>query len=467
MMKEQLLRIVSTCLVLLVLSLTFASAVHATEIEGDREDVPDMALPDNFNEDARNEGSELPVNVLWVKINDDEVPNGATIREKVERGEELDIKVKIMAVQDTSDLGIQAWISGDDDFILSDYAENIRDLDAGTLDTIKLKLKLPEIMETDKSGHYKLRILLADRDGALKAYNYNFVVENPSNAIVVRDVFFSPNSQVQAGRALLTVVRLENLGEEDEDNVRVTVEIPDLNVAATDYIDEVEVDDEVSSEELYMRIPADAKPGVYDVVVTVDFDERAKDAKQVHQIQVLAGTMPSDDEESGAGKEGGKTIVTIGPETQDAAQGADKGAVYPVTLTNEGKTSKTYTIAVGGVEAFGSVQVSPSNVVVVNPSETKTVYIYLTMRSDATLGTHTFSVEIKSGDKSLQSVPLSVNVVGASDADWSSVKRGLEVGLVVLIVLLVILGVVIAVMKAKKKDDEGSEQPAAEQTTYY
>ena len=56
-------------------------------------------------------------------------------------------------------------------------------------------------------------------------------------------------------------------------------------------------------------------------------------------------------------------------------------------------------------------------------------------------------------------------VSAVDDGNWDSVKRGLEIGLIVLVVLLVILGLIIAVNKIRGNDDD-SEDEGSEQTYY-
>ena len=118
-----------------------------------------------------------------------------------------------------------------------------------------------------------MRIEISNRNDDEVVYNAVLKVEQARNAIVIRDVIFSPENSVKAGRALLTSVRIKNMGEDDDEDVKVMVSIPELGISASDYIDEVESEESVTSEELYMRIPECADAGDYTATVTVEFDE--------------------------------------------------------------------------------------------------------------------------------------------------------------------------------------------------
>ena len=150
---------------------------------------------------------------------------------------------------------------------------------------------------------------------------------------------------------------------------------------------------------------------------------------------------------------------------QDVKKGA-AGVVYLLTITNNGKTSKAYTISVEGAD-WGSFRITPSNVLVAGPGESQTAYIYVSANENAPVGENTFTVNIKSGDKVLQKAPLKANVLAGSKSSQSStsgIKKGLEIGLVILVVLLVILGLIIGFNKLKGEEEETSED---ETKTYY
>lgn len=444
-----------TISVFVMLAILLVTSVAALEAEGPRANFTETA---GDEADLLNEGEVMSLDVVYIKINGDEVVNGRNVREVFDRGDELNIRVKLEATADVEDISVLVRIFGDEHYDVLEISENF-DMEPGDRQTVEFTLRVPDTADQDK---YKLRIIVASRDGAVKVYNYNLRIDAQRHFVSIDDVYFSPNSRVEAGRALLTVVRLENLGEGDESGVKVTVSIPALGVSAVDYVDEIDEDDAVSTEELYIRIPANAASGVYDVLVEVEYDEGFSKESAVYSIQILGASAPETTEEESSAP--GRTVVTVGPESQDVVAGAG-GAIYPVTLSNEGAEAKTYTLGTSGTDSFATVEVSPSSLVMLKPGETKTVYVYVSANEDASVGAHPFSVDIKSGAETLQQIPLTANVVAPTGGDWDGVKKGLEVGLIVLIIVLIVLGLIVAFSKAKKGDDEGDDELAGQ--TYY
>ena len=156
-----------------------------------------------------------------------------------------------------------------------------------------------------------------------------------------------------------------------------------------------------------------------------------------------------------------KTIITVAADKQTAVQGGGEVS-YPITLTNAGASSKTYTVKADGA-AWANFRVSPSNVLVIGSGESKAFTVFVSANDDAPTGSQTFTVTISSGAKVLKQLPLSVDVQeGASGA--TSLKRVLEVGLVVLVILLVIIGLIIGFSKLRGDDEDAEE---GDEKTYY
>lgn len=455
--------------------------------------------------------------VDFVKINGDEVSNGDQVRETFERGEKINIRVKVSSqdwpdtvpaclndadgsvvrdaqgtivapvnnacaagqhvgdaqvtngAQDFNNAVVLAWITGDEHYPLVEVSETF-DLEANTRTPVEFDLTVPQNLDLEDGDNYKLNLLISARGMAVAQYQFSLKMEAQRHNVVIRDVVISPSRQVLAGRPFTVMARVQNLGEKDEEGIKVVAKVPAFGLVSenAEFIDEIEggaEDDAATSEQIYLRVPADAQPGLYDVIVEVIYDEYTKKETAVAKIEVVnpnyqaAGAAPAEPVEPQQPK--GKTVITVGPEMQDVVKG-EGGAIYPVTLANQGATSKNYVVGVTGTEPFATVQLSPSNVVTLDAGASETVYVYVSAREDAQVGAHVFAVEVRSADKLLQQVSLTANVVEGAPAK-NDLRKGLEIGLIVLIVVLIVLGLIIAFARSRKGD---GEEPIAGQTYY-
>jgi uncharacterized membrane protein len=404
--------------------------------------------------------------IEWVKINGDkfDFADGDEVL-RIERGDTLDIRVKLHASENIEDVEIAADILGYEynDFARISDSTALFDMDADDTEVKELTLIMPANADKDK---YDLRIRVAGRTGPSNEQRVALKLVGARHQVNIKDVILSPSNSVQAGRALLATVRVKNYGEQDEDGVKITVDIPALGVSASDYIDELEEDESTTSEELYLRVPNCAEAGLYDVVVTVEFDEGYERDTASTGILVTEGELckPVGEDTEPTAPSTPQTVISVGATSQDVAMGAG-GVVYPVTITNAGKSSKTYTMSVEGADSFADVSISPSSTMVVNGGETKSAFVFLTAKSTAAEGQRMFTLTVSSGGEVLQQIPLTANVVRGQQTfgafPWERVKRGLEIGLVVLVILLVILGLIIGFNKLK-----GNEQ-GSDNKTYY
>ncbi|MBS3142068.1 hypothetical protein J4464_01640 [Candidatus Woesearchaeota archaeon] len=408
------------------------------------------------------------VTIEEVKLDNDVLDtSGTNFVRAVERGESFEVKVTLSSDIDMSNVEIEAEIAGDarDDVIGDDT--DVFDMVANRTYVKKLTLPLTGRMEEDE---YLLRVRIQDRRNPTVEQTYALGVELPEHEVRIDDILFSPSGKVKAGRALLTTVRVENDGDRLEDGVKITVSIPELDLSASDYIDELEPegedDDETTSEELYLRIPECAEPGLYTVRVDVEFDDRDMRATEDALIEIIEGDaceLDATEPSPGPGAQGPQSVITVGSQSQDITAGTG-GAIYPITITNNGRSTKTYTISVAAADSFANVRISPSNVVVVNGGETKSIFVYVSALETTAPGQYGFSVSVSSGAE-VQQIPLTANVVQGSAVAAGSLKRALEIGLVVLVVILVILGLIIGFNKLKSDEDERKDGSGAQ--TYY
>lgn len=410
--------------------------------------------------------SAVPVTIDDVKIDGNSVTdNGGatpTILD-VERNGKISVKVKLTGTADVDNVEVEASISGYEygDRESTSDTTHVFDVKNGVTYVKTLSVALPERLEQYR---YWLRVLVTDRNTALVQKNYLLEIDTARHDINIKDVVFSPEGSVIAGRALLTTVRLKNVGEKDEEGIKVRVAIPELSVSAVDYVDELEDEESTTSEELYLRIPLNAESGKYTVETTVEFDEGYESVSREDTIVVVGEKAASTPAQTVSD---GKSVLNVGTESQDVAAG--QTAVFPIVVTNQGTTAKSYVFTVSGITGWGSARVEPSNLVTVAPGDTTTVTVSVTPSAGTSAGERAFVVKVQSDSKTVD-VPLTANVVGGASvtSTWGKVKKALEVGLVVLVVLLVIIGLIIGFNKLKGDEDEfEDEEEGKKGQTYY
>ncbi len=388
--------------------------------------------------------------------------NGIT---SVDRGDQFTLKIEVTATEPTSDVQVEAQIIGVHNEQVSDITDTF-DMKANVTYLKKLTLKLPDVTDQDR---YRLRVRVEDRSGATQQKDYMLQIEAQRNLITIKDVTFNPDTEVKAGRSLLTTVRVKNMGEYTEEGIKIKVSIPDLGIAVSDNIDKLESEESTTSEEMYLRIPTCAQPGDYDVGIEVTYDDGAKSVDQMESIKVVEDeTCPGQNNNNNGDDNQGKTQVVV-PQTRDVKKGTG-GTAYPITITNGAPSSQTFTLGVSGVDTWGTSTFDPSNVLVVPAKGTSTAFLYLTANNDAVNGKHTFALSV-SNSAGTETLPIEANVLPADNAtsidDGTNLRRILEIALIVFVILLVLLGLIIAFTKMKEIPPKKEEEVVEQKPTYY
>ncbi len=391
---------------------------------------------------------DLTAGYVEVEVNDEE--NGGSPL-TVERGEELEVEVTFdhQGMVDAKNIEVEAQLLGYDEEDVEDSAV-VKKVTHGTQGTdVTLKLTVPNDFAY---GNATLRVRVSG--GANEAdltVDYALYVESQTHSVKIADVSFSPGLTVKAGhQTLLTTVLVENVGDNPEEDVKVTVAVPALGLSASEYLDEVAADDKEDVDEMFLNIPYDTKAGEYEVKVTVQYDDLEESVTETYTLKVVENDLILKD----LPQKSGKTVLAAGPEMQTVAAG--KTATYAVALTNDGSASKAYAVeAATGDWATASVS---EKLVVLEPGKSAVVYVDLTAADDATAGEHLASLTVKSGSDVLAVEILKAAVTAPAKADSeTSLRNGLEIALVVLVVLLVLLGLVIGFSRLRK-DDDGEEK---------
>lgn len=390
----------------------------------------------------------VPVSLYSATVDGVDLDINDTTRLDIERGTEFTVKIVLLALSDDRDVEVEAYIAGYEHSDVNPISDSsgVFSMTAGSKYKKELRLKLPDNADRD---NYKLRVLVSDRNSGTTVYEFNLQISSPRHTISIRDVVLSPGTEVEAGRALLATVRIKNSGEKDEEGVRVKVAIADLSLSESVYIDTLESDESTTTEEIFLRIPACAEAGTYMVRTTVDFNDGYERVSKDTPVYVTKGTNCQSSTITPPSQPGSEIVISVGADSNDLIIG-EGGAIYPLTITNNGKVSRTFTLNLEGAE-FADFQITPSNVLVVNAGESKTFYTYLSAKTGFQPGLRTFVADIKTDSTTLKQIALKANLVQKQGASWSNLTTILMILFIILLAALFVTGLVFVLSKPKSR----------------
>ncbi len=369
----------------------------------------------------------------------------------LERDGNFDVDVFVKGLNNSDDVRVKAWLGGYEYGDVEDKS-GIFDVTAGVIYRKGLRLSIPD--DIDASEDYTLHVeAYSDEESDRKSFGT--WIKETRHSLKIQDVIVRPGNSVDAGSPLFVTVRVENLGDKKEEDIKVSVSIPGLGLSTRDYIDELaahevaneDEEDSESSDELFLRIPKDAADGDYTLKVNVEYD-RGHGFVSFEDVISVRGV----DEE----KEEGKSLVVVDNAALSASQGEEVS--YKLTVLNGGEEAQIYSVDVSGEKLFASSSVDPS-FILVQGGESGSLFVNLKAREDASQGVKSFVVKVKEGDTVISEVTLNLEIAGKAGLDTGNV---LVLGFVVLIVILIILGIVLLFTRGGEP-----EEPGVEGQTYY
>jgi hypothetical protein len=218
--------------------------------------VPAMADSDNYEFDS--------VYLNGINLDD------ATVY--VERGDNLDLYVYFTGTGDATDVNVKAWIGGYEYDTVQTTSEMF-DVEDGVSYRQKLTLELPADLNAEKE--YTLYVEIYD-DVESETYTATLEVSRDRHLLSIVDVL---TENVEAGDYTTVTVRLEDMGDKKEEDIKVTVSVPEFGVQKSTFLDELtsdEIDneDEESSDDvsLTFQIPECTEAGDYELKVAVQYN---------------------------------------------------------------------------------------------------------------------------------------------------------------------------------------------------
>lgn len=318
-----------------------------------------------------------------------------------------------------------------------------------------LSFVLPQDIQASDDVNLNVEI---KHDDGLVFRSYPVRIQEQRHNINIFDVIFNPSTSVRAGQPLFATVRLENLGDNVENSIRVDVAIPSLGIQTSEFVDRLNTvfddeDDAATTNDLLLFIPENAAEGDYDVVVTAEYNRGSIVSQKTFTMYVL-GVQPrapvTDDVQ--------RTRVVVNVESETLSANAGEGAVYRFSVANLGQSASTFSFELSNTDGWANTRVDPSSLNV-QPDQTKEVFVFV-VPNEGVVGPKAFNLRVLSGGDVLSDSQLVLNVLEPkSGADAKTVFTW------IFAVLLVVLAVLVIVVLAKKFASK--EGKGVEGQTYY
>lgn len=357
-------------------------------------------------------------------------------------GESIPLRVLFKAGSNAEDVRVRAWISGHRADIVD--STNRFDVLKDSWYSNSLALKLPG--DIDPVEDFVLVVRIEDRKSS---FEKEFSLRVQRELFEVELLSVEAESQVVAGNTLNLDIVVKNRGSEELEDLFVIVKVPILNIEKKVFFsdlgatDDGEIilsdnriiirdsnDDEDSAQRMVsLRIPEDAKPGVYSVEVTAlnaDISE-----KVTRSFVILESEERSD--------------VLVAVPSKDANVGQE--IVFDLIIVNQGPRNRVYEIM---PEVSGSLTVSIDEPIVSVPGDSsKGVKVRVAPGKE---GTYTFGVVVNSDGSLVERASLSIEAKGQQ-----ALENSVVVLTVILAIIFVVLLVVLIVLLTRKPGKEIEE----------
>ncbi|MBS3128397.1 DUF3827 domain-containing protein [Candidatus Woesearchaeota archaeon] len=238
----------------------------------------------------------------------DELTVTATVENDYSDSDDTGEKIKDVDFKD-----VQLEIEIDDDDIDFDDDDDF-DLDANDEQTSSFKFDI-DLDAQDGSVDMILRVFGTDDNGALhgEEIRIDLEIDRNSHDLVFTAASARPTTLSCAPRTATISYTLRNQGTSDEDDVRVTLSAPELNVQEEKLHDELD-EDRTRTGSFILTLPETVAEGVYSLVLGSFYDVDSLSNEKTVQVTVQAcGTEAMEEEEAMEEQEPVQPIVVQPP----------------------------------------------------------------------------------------------------------------------------------------------------------
>lgn len=358
-------------------------------------------------------------------------------------GETVPVRLTFEAGVTSNDVRVELEIyGGRNDIDVKSERFNIVE---GRTYTKLMNLQLPSDLRDDIVKNLTLYVRIRDSNGDNNDFIDNYSISMQRESYELRILSVDMDKSLSAGGVVPVSVVVKNTGFDRSDDIYVLVSIPELGVSSRGYLGDLaptkgcnvdyydnNCDDDLRDaveKTVFLRMPSNVKPGVYEVVVKVYDRDSTTTVKELVSF-------------------GGSTSANVLSVINSQDIMAGETNMYEVIIINPSDNLMVYQIqTISGTD----LNVVAPSVVTVGPKSSKTVQVAVTATENAVEGTQSFTVDVN-GEK----VTMAANIAG------TVVSTGVVALTVVLVIIFVVLLVVLIILLSRR------EKPIEEvETSYY
>ena len=275
-------------------------------------------------------GSKLVFSDVDVKVGSKtskNLENGDTIDDEAEPGDAVEFRVEVQSnFTDAEDLEIEditveVTIEGIDDGNDLDEESADFDRDPGDKKRVTLKFEVPLEVEED-TFDVEIRAEGEDENGTdhEAVMRLKLDVEKESHKLIITRNSLSPAEVSCSRKNVQAGINVINIGNEDEEDVKVHILNSDLGIDATEDVEELTAEpneDESRFSNTYsFSIPNDAEAGSYPVIFRVLYDDDRKKSEETATLTVSdCATAKKEAQAEEGSSEESEDVEVISPTT--------------------------------------------------------------------------------------------------------------------------------------------------------
>lgn len=372
-------------------------------------------------------------------------------KDEVSPDSELEVKISLDNIENKKfhDIQLRVWIEDQYNDRLGDRVEpgkfnlNIDDEEEETV-----ILKIP----ADASeGMYTLYVRADASEGCLFEESYDLEIKKERYSLKIDRIGFP--SEVKGGDDFSLAITLLNNGRSNQQNVRLSVSINELDLSQTSQYFNIREDEKVT-QYFTLTIPEDVKKGEYSLRVTAT-SERVTESKEylirIHEAEVI--TEPRTDVHLSV-LESTKTL-TVGT-----------GEVYRVNVRNTGDYRETLTFKVAGIIGWGTSNIEPQ-IATIASGESEEVYIYVTPKDQAKEQEYSFTFYVQKEGASIASVTLKAIIEEEERKAFTPEQMGVWIFVIIIIAIAILFSVWTYTTSAKEDKKEAKKESKKDKEKYY